>query len=331
LIFSTRHAEENMTEGSSRPSDGVVGVVERALERIIAEGASSRAPGLTGYSGEKVVGLLQQIAGDLAEPGVCYLEVGVYQGLTLLSVAHAAEALTVFGIDDFSQFDPQGHNRGIVERRRRQLALDNVRLINLDYEEALADLGSHIGARRVVVYFIDGPHDYRSQLLCLELALPYLANKCVVVVDDCNYEHVRQANADFLTIHPDFALMYEVYTEAHPTNMSAAQRAAAEAGWWNGINVLVRDSDAILERILPPTSRDRSLFLNDHIVHSERAAHLAPEATALADAIRSYNPIRALGHAFRIARGTGGGLHRHRNAGCTGGWSRLARRVEPGN
>jgi hypothetical protein len=43
------------------------------------------------------------------------------------------------------------------------------------------------------VYFYDGSHDYRSQLLGLLLAVPLLARRALLVLDDGNWPAVRQA------------------------------------------------------------------------------------------------------------------------------------------
>ena len=92
-------------------------------------------------------------------------------------------------------------------------------LIERDYEDALEALGNHIGDTKIGLYFVDGPHDYRSQLMCLLLATPFLSESAVIVVDDCNYPWVRLANRDFLISNPSFKLIFEAYTECHPGNM----------------------------------------------------------------------------------------------------------------
>ena len=131
----------------------------------------------------------------------------------------------------------------------------------------------HIEGRKVEVLFIDGPHDYRSQFMCLEPAIPHLHDQAVVVIDDCNYRHVRQANRDFLVTYPDYALAFEAYTARHPSNMSPAENADARAGWWNGVNIIARDSGREVVRTYPSTERSRALFENEHFVH---AANVAP-------------------------------------------------------
>ncbi len=168
---------------------------------------------LDGFSGEKLVGLMQRLPGLFAhDENACYLEVGVFQGLTLLSIAAANPNFKCYGIDNFAFFDPDGQNKGIIEKRIAKLNLSNAFLIEKDYEDALESLSIELGQTKIGVYFIDGPHDYRSQLMCLELALPYLTDHAVIVIDDSNYKHVRQANRDFLKIHPSYKLIFEAYT-----------------------------------------------------------------------------------------------------------------------
>lgn len=225
---------------------------------------------LTGFSGEKLLNTLINLSEVALSEDCVYLEVGVFQGLSLLSVASTVGKNRVFGIDNFAFFDPDGKNESIVRNRIDQLKLDNVTLINRDYEEALIHLPEYIGDKKVGLFFVDGPHDYRSQLMCLLLIQPYLADKAVIVVDDCNYRHVRLANSDFLQANKDFKLFFEAYTSSHPNNMSQEVLAQARKGWWNGVNVLVKDKNNNLKFALPPTLRDRSLQENEHILQTEK-------------------------------------------------------------
>ena len=253
---------------------------------------------LTGLSGKRVIAMLQRFA-RLADG--CYLEIGVFQGLTLLSVAGAVRE-RVFGIDNFSQFDPDHKNLGIIEDRRTALGLANVELVNADYEDAMERIENHLGGRKIGVYFVDGPHDYRSQLMCLLLALPHLSPRAVIVVDDANYRHVRLATRDFLATHSDFALLFEAYTPCHPVNMTPTDKANAVAGWWNGIHVIVRDPERVLARTPPHTLRARTLYENEHAVHSDRYAALAPHAVRLVGEALSLSPRRFASRLRRVVR-----------------------------
>jgi hypothetical protein len=216
--------------------------ISDAIDECEKQGRLIELEGVTGLSGDKIVGFLQRCARiAMKSKNACYLELGVFQGLTLTSVATAVPSMTCFGIDDFSQFDADGENRSKVERRLKEHTSGNGNLINADFEDALLSLRRHIGDKEVALYFVDGPHDYRSQYLSLDFSREHLSNEAVIVVDDSNYEHVRRANRDWLRANPDFSLLYEAYTSCHPGNMSSVMERAARSGWWNGINVIVRD------------------------------------------------------------------------------------------
>jgi len=233
---------------------------------------------LSGYSGKNIVRTLQKLC-QLYETCCdgCYLEIGVFQGLTLLSTAQSAKETACYGIDNFQFFDPEGENLRLINERKRKLGINNAHVIESNYEDALEHLNEHISHEKVNVYFVDGPHDYRSQLMCLQYILPYLNDEAVIIVDDCNYAHVRQANRDFLATHQDFKLLFESYTACHPHNMNSEERKKAIVGWWNGVNIIVRDPGNQLTPMLPPTERSRILFENDNVTHAARTAHLAPE------------------------------------------------------
>lgn len=256
---------------------------------------------LSGFSGDKLAGSLQRLASLFAEEkDTCYLEVGVFQGLTLLSVANACQNIPCYGIDNFAFFDPNNENFDIVKNRIDKLNIKNTTIINKDYEDALEALNNEIGNKKIGVYFIDGPHDYRSQLMCLQLALPYLHEQAVIIIDDCNYRHVRQANRDFLITHPEYKLVFEAYTECHPKNMTSEKEQEARKGWWDGVNIIVRDTNQQLQPIYPPTERSRQLYENEHIIHASNLAELTPETLNLLQSAYKGNILKFVAKTVRI-------------------------------
>lgn len=296
-------------------------MIHKAVESILAAERRS-APifgvqqvALTGLSGQKVIGLLQNVASSFTDdPEACYAEIGVFQGLTLLSVASSNPTMQCFGVDNFAYLNPSHRNLSIVQNKMRVLGVENATLLNMDYEDALEGFDKHIGDRRVGLLFIDGPHDYRSQLMCLQLARPHLHRDAVIVVDDCNYRHIRQANRDFLVCHPEYRLLFEAYTGCHPDNMSQIERKAAEEGWWNGVNVIIADPDGHLDRSFPPTQRSRTLFENEHEVHASQIAEAVPEILMVTEQMgSSSNPLTELKHLLRLHRIVGYHRDRFRN------------------
>lgn len=245
---------------------------------------------IEGFSGRKLIGSLQGISslfGD--DDSACYVEVGVFRGLTLLSTGSVSPKLSCYGIDNFAFFDPEKNNLGFVEEQLDENNLTNVKIINEDYEDALEKLNQFIGNKKIALYFIDGPHDYRSQLQCIIKALPYFHKNAVIIIDDCNYRHVRLANSDFLKSNNDWKLLYESYTSSHPKNMSKEDYEEARDGWWNGINIIVKDENDVLERIFPPTYRSRELYENENIVQTQRYAEIAAQTVDLFQGIFRFN------------------------------------------
>jgi hypothetical protein len=276
------------------------------LERISAPDFKAAPPRYDGFSGGRLIALLQELAVFQQESG-CYAEVGVYRGLTLTSVA-AVTSARVFGIDNYAEHDPDGQNRGIVSERLTEMGLDNAVLIDADYEDALFD-EKVFGGEPISLYFVDGPHDYRSQLICLLAALPHLSDNALIVVDDANYRHVRLATNDFLQLNSDFRLVFEAYTPCHPQNMTPAQTVDARQGWWDGCHVLVRGHARHFEEVSAPIERSRMLCENEHLVQSMRHGYLAPELTRLVSEL-SGGRIVGAGKSFvngiRRWRGVGG-------------------------
>lgn len=257
---------------------------------------------LAGFSGHKLIGALQRLATLLPVAEDCYLEIGVFQGLSLLSVAGSNPLLPCFGIDNFSQFDHRGRNREILAQRQAALQLGNALLIDRDYEEALINLPLFVGGAKIGLLFVDGPHDYRSQRMAVELALPYLATNALIVVDDANYRHVRLATRDLLLVHPELNLLFEAYTPAHPSNLPRVERLSAQVGWWNGVHVLMRLPEGSLAPHFPPTDTDRKLFENDHLIHGSNLAELAPAAIDLLQLLFSGPSLRSIGRSVRSVR-----------------------------
>lgn len=264
--------------------------------REAAEHGLAPAPApnvLTGFAADKLTSLLQRLP---AVVGGDYIEVGVFQGGTLLSVAHANPSITCFGIDNYSAHNPAGRNKALVGSRAEQLAVSNYRLIDQDFEDGLLGFPEEAGT-----YFVDGPHDYRSQLICLGYAPRFLKRGGVIVVDDANYPHVRQATADFLVMFPEFKLVFEAYTERHPANMTASEADEARKGWGNGVHVIAHDPDDRLEGLTPPVPTN-ARFIRDHDLHIARHAPLAYEAADLVQAVlRPWQLPKAIARLARAA------------------------------
>lgn len=276
---------------------------------------------LDGFSGSRLVGAIQRFTRHFTNSdNAVYVEIGVFQGLTLLSNAFANPGSECLGIDNFSQFNEGRTNKEIVQKRMAALNIDNAHILDRDFEEALNRLDEVLSAgQKIGVFFVDGPHDYRSQLVPLLRVKPYMAENGVILIDDANYPHVRQAIFDFLQSAPEYALLCEAYTSAHPANLSAEEKSKALRGWWNGVNILVHDPDHALPRNLPPLSPGaRDLHFINHDLFRNRYAELSwqvlQRVEALvgqdADADREREAVREMLDNHRIQYPE---RHKHQN------------------
>jgi hypothetical protein len=254
-------------------------------EGLLVEPPSST---LDGFSGSRLVGAIQRFTRHFTNShNAVYIEIGVFQGLTLLSNAFANPGSECLGIDNFSQFNEGRTNKAIVQKRMAALNVDNARILDIDFEEGLNRLDEILAAgQKIGVFFVDGPHDYRSQLIPLLRVKPYMAENGVILIDDANYPHVRQATFDFLQSAPEYALLCEAYTSAHPANLSGEEKSRALGGWWNGVNILIHDADHALPRNFPPLSPGaRDLHFITHDLFRTRYAELAWEVLQRAEAL----------------------------------------------
>jgi hypothetical protein len=198
-------------------------------------GARPRSPAfqqvlerVRGLTAPGVLQLLNLAVGCL-EPGECYGEVGSFQGATLLGALLGRPQARAWAVDDFTEFDPDGTNLATLRQNLSAFGVERqVRLYNEPFEQFF--LRRPGGVPPAGVYFYDGAHDYRSQLLGLLLVRPALADRALLVIDDGNWPYVRQATWDFLAAQPEARLLLDLPTpgNGHPS-------------FWNGLLVLAWD------------------------------------------------------------------------------------------
>lgn len=183
---------------------------------------------------------LLNFAVSCLEPGEVYCEVGCFRGSTLVGALLNQPDRLAYAIDNFSEFDVAGENLEQLTRNLEAFGLaDQVVFCNQDFEEFFADLRQLQPSDRIGVYLYDGAHDYRSQLMGLLLAKPFLADRALIIVDDSNWDSVQQANWDFITAHPQCQLLLDL-----PTPATRYIGSMAQCSFWNGLQVLSWDAQA---------------------------------------------------------------------------------------
>lgn len=169
--------------------------------------------------------LLMNFALQCLEPEEIYLEVGILQGATLCGALwnNTAKAWAVDNWSDFPPDDKQESNGQVVKRRIREYGLaDRVTLFEQDYRIFFKEPHDV----KVGVYFYDAEHQYVGTWDGLELAVPLLADRAIIVMDDFNWSLVRQATLDWIAKHPEARMLFDLTT---PQTSKA---------WWNGYAVV---------------------------------------------------------------------------------------------
>jgi hypothetical protein len=181
--------------------------------------------------------------------GQAFVNVGVWNGFTLLAGMAGNPEADCVGIDDFSQF---GAPREEFLHRFEGARSARHSFFEMDYRDYFA----RVHDRPIGVYLYDGEHSYDNQLRGLEAAEPFFADGCLLVVDDTNWEAPRQATLDFIARQDN---LYEILADIrtgeirHPT-------------FWNGVLVVRKRApgDPPAEPAPAPPMRSRPGPPNNH-------------------------------------------------------------------
>ena len=171
----------------------------RAIRPLATEGRTRRfaaklirkrahvdpCPDVVGMASVRKLRLLHRAVSFLpaAEPE-CYLEVGTYQGKSLIAAMLHNFGRSAIACDNFSLFDDRRANRAVLDLNLSRYGLsERVRVFDADFRDLLSRWRDE-GLPTVGVYFYDGAHDEESQYLAIRLAEPVLSDRAIVIVDD---------------------------------------------------------------------------------------------------------------------------------------------------
>jgi protein O-GlcNAc transferase len=165
---------------------------------------------------------LLNLAASLLEPGESYVEVGSFRGTSLIAAMLGNDGDFV-GIDDFSM---GSGSRDALDENLARFGLDG-RATILEGDAFGFLRGGALAGRKVGVYYYDAAHAYDAQLAALRLVEPYLADGALLIVDDSDWEDVRQATHDYLAGQPRARMLFDVSGKSH-----------GQPDWWEGVHVL---------------------------------------------------------------------------------------------
>ena len=181
-----------------------------------------------GMSSPRVCRLLNGLVARL-EPGEHYLEIGSWQGRTLLSAAAGNAGRLCVACD---RFRPYSRYTGLGWRARRALRRNLARHAANRAAIHFYDMRSSTFFRRrrlegtVGVYFYDGDHTYAGTRHAIAAAAPWLSARATVLVDDWNVRRIRAATFDGFADASVRVLWHRALHGDH-----------TERTWWNGLGV----------------------------------------------------------------------------------------------
>lgn len=166
--------------------------------------------------------LINQIV-HFMPPDQCYLNIGVWYGFTFLSGMLDNRDKCCIGVDNFSQFsDPKDAFYELFSRVKS----NNHFFFELGYKEYL----KRVHTQEIGFYLYDAIHTYEDQLENLKLAEPFFSEDCVIMVDDSNWDYVRQATLDFISSSKnDYQML-----------LDEKSGSTSDPRWWNGIMIFKR-------------------------------------------------------------------------------------------
>ena len=159
------------------------------------------------------------------EPGELYVEIGTYQGGSLISALLNNDARAL-AVDSFEEFQQTNSFETTLKNLEQFGVAGRVTLSNTGFKEFFAQPWPP--GFRIQVYYYDGAHGYDVQLAGMEAAWPFLAPGALIIVDDYTYPEVTLAVNQFMANHINdvkFQFMFDPIQSTDET-------------WWNGCVVL---------------------------------------------------------------------------------------------
>jgi predicted O-methyltransferase YrrM len=212
--------------------------LRRHLERAGLVSAFDPCPDVAGMASPRKLRLLSLAVAALPGDGSeCYLEIGTYQGKSLIAALQPNPNALGVACDDFSLFDDTAQPVNLTALNRNLAAYglkERVRFFNCDFRMLLAQWKGH-GLPAVGVYFYDGAHDEESQYLGLTLAEAVLADEALVLVDDWRRADDSGSFAEAGTRRAiaDSSCSWSI------EHVLPARFNGDMDQWWNGVGVLV--------------------------------------------------------------------------------------------
>ncbi len=158
-----------------------------------------------------------------------YLEIGTHRGASLISAAWRNPTTRCIGIDHFELHCKPGED---IEQQLKininYYETENVEYYKMEGNKGIEYLFKKEPDLKIDMFYYDATHEYKPQLETMQKMVPYLADNCIICVDDLNIPGVLNALYDFLAEFPIFNLNFIIVP------------SVSESNWWKGWAIITR-------------------------------------------------------------------------------------------
>jgi len=159
-----------------------------------------------------------------------YVNVGVWHGFSLFAGMVGNPDKKCVGVDNFS----------LSSSSRISCRQDFIKFGSAKhdfFEMGMDEYFKKYHSGKIGFYFYDADHSYPAQLRGLELAEPFMADDCLIMVDDTNQEYPKQATLDFMKQSKyNYEIIIDEMTER-----------PYDTEWWNGIMIIQKKGLKLIE------------------------------------------------------------------------------------
>lgn len=214
----------------SRTSIDYSDIVKHVAESVATSGAPKIKIDIFGLTSIRVQTLLNSLAKGVGS----YLEIGSYLGATA-AAALKDNPLNAYFVDTWEQqIQPANQTAGVAPPNNMDKFLSNIdpyiglsKVLALNSEMLNVDIT--MIQQPIQMMFYDGPHDEENVIKAIQHYYPVLADECVIVFDDANWDGVVSgANKAFEIMN--LQLVYKkliLNSQENPRE------------WWNGLYITV--------------------------------------------------------------------------------------------
>lgn len=177
---------------------------------------------IPGMSSPKVRHFLNNVVNF---PSCRYLEIGCWKGSTIISALYQNNPEKFWVIDNFKEFG------NVKDEFNKNYESNIIRPLNLIEEDFLTVDLNKTDISNVNVYFYDGNHTDESHKQALKHYYYSLSNEFIFIVDDWNWEIVKNSTLNVIK-ELKFTVLYE-------SVLPAALEGQDMDQWWNGVYAVV--------------------------------------------------------------------------------------------